>query len=163
MRHGRLCALWFLLLSCSPGGDGGGDSVVAPNAFGRPNQQAPTGTVDPTAPDVTNQGDLFGNDSDLGCAGGCAFAAQPLLDEGVGANDITPFAASEDFQAGSLCVIEPQLSSGTQPGALFPRNWLRPRFRWSSTGSETLWEIRLHAEGQPEDLRAYTREKQWAI
>jgi hypothetical protein len=163
MRHGRLCAVWFLVMACSPGGDGGTTSVVTPNSFDNPNR-GPNGTGGTEQlPDVMGQGDLFGNDSDLACTNGCAFTAQPLFDEGVTANDITPFAVSPDFQAGSLCVVEPQLSVGAQPGALFPRNWLRPRFRWTSAGGEALWEVSMHAEGQPDDLRAYTRAKQWVV
>jgi hypothetical protein len=162
MRRGRLCAVWFVVMACSPGGDGGTTSVVAPNTFDRPNEPMGRGGAG-QAPDVTGQGDLFGDDSELGCVNGCAFTGDPLLDEGVSAADITALSGSQDFQQSSLCVVEPQLSNGNLPGALFPRNWLRPRFRWTSAGNETLWEIRMHAEGQPDDLRAYTRAKQWTV
>jgi len=185
MRHGRLCAvglsdlrsdlrgalsaMGLLVLACSPGGSKA-ESVVATNRFDDPNRTTPAsrGGAD-QGPAASNQGDLFGDDSALGCTNGCAFTAVPLLDEGVSAADIAPFAASAAFTSGSLCVVEPQLSRDGQPGALFPRNWLRPRFRWTSTGGETLWEIRMHAEGQPDDLRAYTRTRsgesdtQWLV
>ena len=159
MRHGRLlCAAWFLVMACSPGGSGKATSVVANDPF-KPNQNNPGGAAGGAnvIPTATDQGDLFGSDSELACKNGCAFSAQPLLDEGVSAADIAPFASSQDFTGGSLCVIEPQLSANGQPGALFPRNWLRPRFRWTSSGGETLWEIRMHTASQPDDLRAYTR------
>jgi len=179
MRHGRFCAvglsaagLWAVGLSvvaCSPGGSGKTASVVAINRFDDP-KQTPTGKGGADqGPQTSDQGDLFGGDSELGCQNGCAFTAAPLLDDGVSAADIAPFAASADFKIGSLCVVEPQLSRDGQPGALFPGNWLRPRFRWTSTGGETLWEIRLHSDGQPEDLRAYTRTRpnetdtQWLV
>jgi hypothetical protein len=164
-----LAAVGLSVVACSPGGSGKATSVVATNRFDSPNQmQTGTGGTD-QGPQTSDQGDLFGADSDLGCRNGCAFTAAPLLDEGVSAADIAPFAASPDFKSGSLCVVEPQLSRDGQPGALFPRNWLRPRFRWTSTGGETLWEIRMHTEGQPEDLRAYTRsvpgeaDTQWLV
>jgi hypothetical protein len=171
MRHVRLCAaVGFLLLACSPGGSGKSASVVA-NGFGDPNKPPPIGVgggdQGPQTP--SDQGDLFGNDSELACKNGCAFTAVPLLEDGVSAADISPFEASADFKSGSLCVVEPQLSRDGQPGALFPRNWLRPRFRWTSTGGETLWEIRMHSESQPDDLRAYTRsipgkpDNQWLV
>ena len=171
MRHVRLfAAVGFLILACSPGGSGKSSSVVA-NSFGNPNNLPPMGVgggdTGPQTP--SDQGDLFGNDSELACKNGCAFTATPLLDEGVNMADIAPFQASDDFRSGSLCVVEPQLSHDDQHGALFPRNWLRPRFRWTSSGGETLWEIRMHSESQPDDLRAYTRsipgkpDNQWLV
>ena len=151
-------------MACSPGGEGGSATVVNPGS------PAPSPDVSnnggsggsAVAPNPNNQGDdLFGDD--LACPGGCAFTAEPLLDEGVSAADIAPFAASPDFQSGSLCVLEPQLSTAELPGALFPRNWLRPRFRWASSGGETLWEIRMQTPDQPAELRAYTRYDEWLI
>jgi len=161
MRRGRLCAFWILIAACSPGGDAGDASVVAPNKFENAQGQGGTGGV-VGEPGLVDNGEIFGG-ADLACTNGCAFGPDPILDADVSAAEITPFAASADFQAGSLCVVEPQLSSGDRPGALFPRNWLRPRFRWTSTGGETLWEIRMHAESQPDDLRAYTRNNQWLV
>jgi len=162
MRRGRLCAFWILVAACSPGGDAGTSSVVAPSKFDPATPgQGGTGGGD-VVPGFVDDGEIFGG-ADLACTNGCAFGPDPILDAGVSAAEITPFTASPDFQAGSLCVVEPQLSSGDRPGALFPRNWLRPRFRWTSTGGETLWEIRMHAESQPDDLRAYTRNTQWLV
>ena len=83
-----------------------------------------------------------------------------MLDGDVSLQDIAAFGVDSAFQAGSLCVLEPQLSTDTTPGALFPRNWLRPRFRWVSSGGETLWEIELSNPDQPDRLRAYTRDTQ---
>lgn len=169
MRHGRLCAVGLLVLACSPGGSGKTASVVENGRFDSPNPTPSGRGGADQGPQTSDKGDLFGDDSDLACQNGCAFSAEPLLDVGVSAAEIAPFAASLDFKSGSLCVVEPQLSRDGSPGALFPRNWLRPRFRWTSTGGETLWEIRMHSEGQPEDLRAYTRsvagepDTQWLV
>jgi hypothetical protein len=115
-------------------------------------------TTTPSTSGPGGTGDIFGGD--VGCANGCAFSPDPLFDDGVTPADIAVFDDAVSFSPGSLCVLEPQLSNGTAPGALFPRNWLRPRFRWTSTGGETLWEIRLENEDQPDPLRAYTRDTQ---
>jgi hypothetical protein len=106
-------------------------------------------------------GDIFGGD--VGCSNGCAFGTAPVLDANVALTDIGVFDDAVTFAPGGVCVLEPQLSNGATPGALFPRNWLRPRFRWASSGGETLWEIRLQNEDQPDPLRAYTRETQWIL
>jgi hypothetical protein len=163
MKRGSLCALWILVLSCSPGGEEGPESVVS-----RPDGPAPAsgagGSGGPGSGLLT--GGTTGTDFgvETACLSGCAFTNLPILAANVTAADITPFATDADaFQAGSLCVLEPQLSTATTPGALFPNNWLRPRFRWASSGGETLWEIRLQNESQPEDLRAYTRDTQWEL
>lgn len=58
------------------------------------------------------------------------------------------FGAADDSKSPGVCVIEPQLSSGTLPGTLFPSNWLRPRFRWTPLPGENMWEIRLRAMNQ---------------
>jgi hypothetical protein len=94
--------------------------------------------------------------------------AQPLFDTAGGsappADAARFFGDPKSFndQAG-FCLIEPQLSSGTAPGSLFPSNWLRPRFRWLPAGSENLWEIRISALNQVNTLVAYTTRSAWAI
>ncbi len=161
MRHGNACALWILLLSCSPSGDDGAESVIAPNQFQNPSTPG-GGGASPGGVTGGTSGDIFGGD--VGCTSGCAFGREPLLEAGITPAEITVFDDPEAFQAGSLCVIEPQLSTAPgEPGTLFPNNWLRPRFRWESTGNETLWEVRLQNESQPDDLRAYTRDTQWIL
>src|SRR5690606_21037190 len=72
------------------------------------------------------------------------------------------FADPEQFSPG-VCVHEPHLSDANGVGALFPMNWLRPRFRWTGAGDETLWEIRWSASSQMNDLRAYTRNTEWLL
>jgi hypothetical protein len=134
-----------------PGNGGSGAGPVPPGQGG----------TSSTIPGAGGTGDIF---DPGGCTNGCAFPLEPLLDANVTAADITPFAADlAQDQAGSFCVVEPQLSNGATPGALFPRNWLRPRFRWASSTGETLWEVRLTNEDQPDALRAYTRDTQWIL
>ena len=162
MKRGRASALWILVLSCSAGGEDTGNSVVA--------TQFPSGGSGNVAAGGTGSGFVSGGGNtgtfgeDLGCTNGCAFSSEPILEGGVTLADIGAFQDPEAFQPGSLCVVEPQLGTpGGQPGALFPRNWLRPRFRWTSSGGETLWEIRLKNDSQPDALRAYTRTTEWLL
>ena len=54
----------------------------------------------------------------------------------------TLFGAADNMGTTGACVLEPQLAQGTDPGALFPANWLRPRFRWQPLAGENLWEVR---------------------
>jgi hypothetical protein len=164
MMRGSACALWILLLCCSPSGEGGGDSVVTPSGGGQttPPVTGTGGTTNtPSTGTPGGSGDIFGGD--VGCSNGCAFGTEPLLDPNVVLADIAVFDDDVNFAPGSVCVLEPQLSNGASPGALFPRNWLRPRFRWASSGGETLWEIRLENDDQPDPLRAYTRDTQWIL
>jgi len=157
MRRGQLCALWILVFGCAPGGADDTDAVVTQPGFVTPGTGAGGGGGElPVGVEPGGSGNVFGDD--LGCTNGCAFPTAPILDStDITAAEIAAFVDPENFQGGSLCVLEPQLSTTTAPGAMFPRNWLRPRFRWVSNGGETLWEIRMHTASQPDDLRAYTR------
>ncbi len=91
-----------------------------------------------------------------------AFPADPIYDEGVTEAEAAVFANPEEFSPG-VCVFEPHLSDDRGVGALYPMNWLRPRFRWTGTGGETAWEIRLSAPSQTNDLRIYTRSTNWTM
>jgi len=72
------------------------------------------------------------------------------------------FAAASDSLTSPLCVLEPQLSSGRVPGAMFPSNWLRPRFRVAAANFD-LYEIRLHSAAERNDLLVYTTKKTWYL
>jgi hypothetical protein len=102
------------------------------------------------------------------CRQNCTdFPAQPVLEAGggapIGPAEIAQFADPDAFTAGNLCVVEPQLSNGALPGALFPANWLRPRFRWQGGANGALYEIRLHNEIEATDLVVYTRQTEWRM
>jgi hypothetical protein len=102
------------------------------------------------------------------CRQACSdFPAEPIIEAGGGApidaDDIARFADPDAFAPGNLCVVEPQLSNGDVPGALFPANWLRPRFRWQGGGAGALYEVRLRNEIEANDLRVYTRQTQWVM
>jgi hypothetical protein len=95
------------------------------------------------------------------CDGPCQdFPFDPLVDlDGptpVPQNAPGLFGAPDNFAGPGPCVLEPQLGSGNERGALFPRNWLRPRFRYQPSGGENLFEIRLSSEIEANDLVVYT-------
>ncbi len=92
------------------------------------------------------------------------FPAEPLIDaqgDTIDASELSVFKGG-DFSPG-LCLTEPQLSDGSAPGALFPANWLRPRFRWSAPTDATLFEIRLSHPIEANPLIAYTKRHEWKI
>jgi hypothetical protein len=72
------------------------------------------------------------------------------------ANAATLFGPATNRGSMGPCVFEPQLAQGSDPGTLFPANWLRPRFRFTPLAGENLWEIRLHADLEANDLVVYT-------
>jgi hypothetical protein len=162
MRRSSACALWILLSSCSASG-GGGSAVDVDDPIGGSGGAPPVQSQGGSGDTPVGTGGLGNIFDENGCGIDCAFSVEPILDANVTAQDITAFDAAGTFQPGSLCVLEPQLSTSTTPGALFPRNWLRPRFRWASSGGETLWEVRLSNPDSPDPLRAYTRDTQWLL
>lgn len=50
---------------------------------------------------------------------------------------------------GGPCIYEPA------SGALFPDNWLRPRFMWTAPAGETLFELHFHSSAESTDLLVY--------
>ncbi len=59
--------------------------------------------------------------------------------------------------AGGPCLVEPQV------GTLFPRNWVRPRFRWAATGGDDVFELRITAANQANPLVVYTKATSWTM
>ena len=133
------------------GNTGGGPPVSFAGGPGVPIGTTPVPTVPPAMLPVPT------------CTADCSdFPAEPILEDGVPADAPTLFGSPDTFDAASPpCVLEPQLSSGNTPGALFPANWLRPRFRFSATGD--LFEIRVSSEVQRNDLVAYTKTPLWTM
>jgi hypothetical protein len=64
---------------------------------------------------------------------------------------------SQGAQSGGPCLIEPEI------GSLYPKNWLRPRFRWVVAGGENLFELRLQVANQTNDLVVYTAATEWTM
>ena len=89
------------------------------------------------------------------------FPAQPILDDtgaGVPPDAASLFAhASTNAQSGGPCLVEPEL------GSLLPKNWLRPRIRFIPPPGQNLFEIRIHAAAESNDLVVYTTQKSWIL
>lgn len=58
---------------------------------------------------------------------------------------------------GGPCLYEPA------SGALFPNNWLRPRFIWTAPSDQTLFELHFHSSAESTDLFVYTTETKWTM
>ncbi len=95
------------------------------------------------------------------CNGSCTdFSSTPIVDGSAnGGSAATIFgAAGSGNSSGGPCIYEPQA------GTMFPNNWLRPRFSWVAASSQqTLFELRLHADNQANDLVVYTTNSTWTL
>jgi hypothetical protein len=93
------------------------------------------------------------------CTGPCTdFPAAPVIDGTAPAGAPQTFGAPSSGSAtGGPCLIEPEI------GALFPNNWLRPRFRVKAPAGQDLFEIRLHVANQGNDLVVYTDSPTWTM
>lgn len=92
------------------------------------------------------------------------FPAAPILDPATGGNMQVPAnaaalfgAADSGAQTGGPCLTDPEV------GALFPRNWLRLRVHFTAPAPQNLFEIRLHAANQTNDLVVYTSSNDWKM
>jgi hypothetical protein len=125
---------------------GGAPDISVPNPMAGSN-----GDNDPGNPNITHAKCTAGMCTD--------FPTAPIMGDGVPPNVATLFGDPTNFTPGSLCAIEPQLSSPGKEGAMMPANWVRPRFRaMAPAGIDTL-EIRLHSAAEANDLVAYTTYK----
>ncbi len=91
------------------------------------------------------------------------FPAEPLMEEGVPSDAASLFGPfdSNKLTGPEPCVLEPQLSAGGKSGAMVPANWTAPRFRFTASGD--LFEIRVSADSQANDLVAYTTTPSWIM
>ncbi|HEX2877473.1 MAG TPA: hypothetical protein VHP33_39770 [Polyangiaceae bacterium] len=176
MQNNSIWALTALLGACVVGCNaaGGGSNTSMPSGTtggkgstgsggslntGGLNIGPDLGTVDPTGGEVEDPDPGNPNIAHPKCAKGMCtdFPADPIIEQGVPANVATLFGEGTDFTAGSLCALEPQLSSPGKEGAMMPVNWVRPRFRVMAPAGIDLLEIRIHSPTQKNDLVAYTR------
>ncbi len=44
-----------------------------------------------------------------------------------------------------------------------PPNWVRPRFRFAPAAGQNLFEIRIHASSEANDLVVYTTHETWIM
>ncbi len=66
-------------------------------------------------------------------------------------------AAGTGAASGGPCLLDPEA------GSLFPRNWLRPRFHLQAGSHQDVFEIRLHADKEANDLVVYTTSPTWTM
>jgi hypothetical protein len=115
----------------------------------------------PTAP-ATDGGGSSGSGDDGGTSDGgggtglTELPADPVLAAGA-PSDAPELFAVEGPNEGGPCVVEPE------PGSLFPRNWLRPRFRWVAPQGDNLFELRIIVDNQPHPFVVYTTETTYTM
>jgi hypothetical protein len=80
------------------------------------------------------------------------FPSDPIIDPSAPANPQGMFAGNPT--GAGPCVTEPE------DGALFPNNWLRPRFKWTTSA---LVRITITASNQSQPLVAYTMSDNWKM
>src|SRR6476661_6089428 len=90
------------------------------------------------------------------CVGTCKdFPSTPVVVGSAPANAGSIFGTPGSGSTGGPCMIEPQ------DNTLFPNNWLRPRFRFTSGAG--LYELRMKAANQANDLVVYTTDTTWTM
>lgn len=98
-----------------------------------------------------------------GFAPGPVFPADPILDAAPGApavpaDAVTLFGAPDSGDpSGGPCLIDPE------DQALYPSNWLPPRFRFLPAAGQNLFEIRVHTDAEKSDLVVYTTATSWTM
>jgi WD40-like Beta Propeller Repeat len=137
-------SIFFALLAfgvgaCGPGGRQDGDDDTPPMHIIDGGNQ-PDGSGPPT------QGPPYPD-----------FPAQPIVDGEAPANAGELFNAPNAPTGVGPCLAEPQI------GTLFPNAFLRPRFTLAPGGGQNLFEIRIHAADESNDLLVYTSNKQWTM
>ncbi len=90
------------------------------------------------------------------------FPKAPIIEapdggQGAPGNSPTLFGDPDAGASGGPCLIEPEV------GSLYPKNWLRPRFRWLAANGQNLFELRVHAQNQVNDLVVYTAQTSWTM
>ncbi|HEX2568590.1 MAG TPA: hypothetical protein VH877_03455 [Polyangia bacterium] len=80
-----------------------------------------------------------------------------MIESGAPQNAPSMFDGAGSGTVAGPCLVEPE------PGTLFPRNWLRPRFRYVAAAGQNLFEIRLHSSEERNDLVVYTTATSWTL
>ena len=132
------------------GGDaGGGAETGAGEAGGDSGSASSGGNRSPTGAQCTP-------------ASPCAdFSSNAILDpKGAPPGDAASLfgpAGTGSMQDGP-CLVEPA------DGALYPKNWLRPRVYWKAgSASQNLFEVRFHSDVEANDLVVYTTKTYWVM
>lgn len=155
-------ALSTVIATASCGGSSGTPGGTGGTATG-------TGSTPSGAGGSTATGSIVGSGGEIGFGGTAPmgpfsdFPKDPVLDMPEGgaplpADIATLFGAVDSGNpAGGPCLVEPQ------PGTLFPNNWLRPRFKLAPVGGQNVFEIRIHAADEINDLLVYTTSPTWKM
>jgi hypothetical protein len=134
-----VCAFFSAgIAACAPAGAGGETDASTPPP---PAADAAVATPDAPPPEGPPYAD---------------FPAAPVVDTGAPADAPALFGAA-GAASGGPCLVEPEL------GALFPNNWLRPRFSLVAGPGQTLFELRLHTTAQTNDLVVYSTSGLWTM
>ncbi len=159
MRSRRSLGLLLAVLS------GGG--IAATNACGSSDNGSSfpvdSGNGGDGSTPLSDSGPGFGGDGSTGPH--ADFPAAPIIDTpdggtGAPANAATLFSGAgtpTDAGADAPCLVQSEV------GSLLPKNWLRPRFGWQAGGGENLYELRVHADNQINDLVVYTTATEWTM
>jgi hypothetical protein len=138
-----------LLPSC---GSSGGGSAFAVKPDGGQNADGPVAQLDGSLGHLEGSVGRLGGDTGTGMRTEQHDFGAPVLDTGVPANAPALFAGKA-ADAGALagpCLYDPEI------GTLFPNNWLRPRFRFSASNGENLFQITLIVPYESSPLVIYT-------
>jgi hypothetical protein len=157
--------LLLLLAGCSAGGGGGKHNPGANQGSGG----GPDAVI--FKPGTTgNDPNIMGEIISETCPADCKdFPADPVMDPDSNpappANAAMLFGAPDNMGTSGACILEPSLSDGTpqRPGALFPANWVSPRFRWAPAAGEDLFEVRLSVAKETSNFVAYTRSTKYIL
>jgi hypothetical protein len=92
------------------------------------------------------------------CSQDCTdFQTAPILDGAATADVPSKFGDPGAGGPAAACIIEPA------PGSMVPRNWWRPRVHFTAQPGEALFEIRVHADVEKNDLVVYTSNTTYLI
>lgn len=148
MERARGAFLWVAVLAVAAG------CQPAPGDPGK----VDAGHLDAGAPDA---GPVDAGAPDAGPTLYSDFPSNPILDDTQApppSNAPALFGAPDaGTSSGGPCLVEPEV------GSLFPMNWLRPRFKLSAPPGQNLFEIRLSAPDQTNELVVYTTRTTWTM
>jgi hypothetical protein len=86
------------------------------------------------------------------------FSVAPVFEGNAPTNAPALFGdPSNGTATGGPCLSEPADHS------LYPKNWLRPRVLWAPSGGQSLFEVRVHSDGEANDLVVYTTSTSWTM
>lgn len=154
----KLALLGLAGAACATGAcaAGGGGELTTTGTGGGPGGSPGTGGIDFGVGGTMGVGGTDFNPSPA-CEVCEDFPSDPIFDGSPPANTPELFGAAGSGDPGGPCLIEPQLE------ALFPNNWLRLRFRWTAPAGQDLFEVRVHADREKNDLVVYTTNTVWAM